>query len=93
MEVLADLLKGKKGIVCHCYEAQEIEDLFKVCDEFGVKVYSLEHCLEGYKVADIIAKHGTVASIFMDSWAYKVEAFDAIPYNAVLLTRRGVTLK
>jgi len=92
MEVLADLIKGKKGVVCHSYVAREIEDLYKVCDEFGVKVYSLEHCLTGYKVADIIKEHGSTASIFMDNWAYKVEAFECIPYNAALMTKRGVNV-
>ena len=32
------------------------------------------------------------ASTFSDWWAYKVEAFDAIPYNAALMTRRGVVV-
>jgi len=92
LEVLADILKGKKGIICHCYVAREMEDLIKVCEEFGAKVVSLEHCLAGYKVADIIAKHGAVASIFLDNWGYKVEAFECIPYNAALMTARGVTV-
>jgi hypothetical protein len=46
--------------------------------------------LEGYKVADEIAAAGTGASTFSDWWAYKVEAYDAIPYNAALMTQRGV---
>jgi imidazolonepropionase-like amidohydrolase len=46
--------------------------------------------LEGYKVADELAAAGVGASTFSDWWAYKVEAFDAIPYNAALMTRRGV---
>jgi len=32
------------------------------------------------------------ASTFSDWWAYKVEAYDAIPYNAALMTRRGVVV-
>ena len=46
--------------------------------------------LEGYKVAEEIAAHGAGASTFSDWWAYKVEAFDAIPYNAAFLVRKGV---
>ena len=46
--------------------------------------------LEGYKVAKEIAAHGAGASTFADWWAYKVEAYDAIPYNAALMTRKGV---
>src|SRR4029077_49536 len=33
---------------------------------------------------------GVGASTFSDWWAYKVEAFDATPYNAALMTRLGV---
>src|SRR6202023_699527 len=54
------------------------------------KVRTLQHVLEGYKVADELAAAGVGASTFSDWWAYKVEAFDAIPYNAALMTRRGV---
>src|SRR4029077_2754908 len=46
----------------------------------------------GYKVADEIAAAGSGASTFSDWWAYKVEAYDAIPYNAAVMTRRGVVV-
>ena len=32
--------------------------LIRLMEEFGVKIGSFEHVLEGYKVADEIAKHG-----------------------------------
>ncbi|HLB53531.1 MAG TPA: amidohydrolase family protein, partial [Gemmatimonadales bacterium] len=35
---------------------------------------------------------GTGASTFADNWAYKLEAFDAIPHNAALMAERGVTV-
>ena len=64
-----------------------------VAERYGVRVQSLQHVLEGYKVAAEIAAHGASASTFSDWWAYKVEAFDAIPFNAALLTRgRGQRL-
>src|SRR5205814_8223244 len=37
-----------------------------------------------------IAAHGAGASTFADWWGYKIEAIDAIPYNAALMTRKGV---
>jgi hypothetical protein len=64
--------------------------LLRVAKEFGFKVRTFQHVLEGYKVADEIAASGAGASTFSDWWAYKVEAYDAIPYNAALMTRRGV---
>ena len=51
---------------------------------------TFQHVLEGYKVADEIANSGAGGSTFSDWWAYKMEAFDAIPYNATIMTERGV---
>jgi imidazolonepropionase-like amidohydrolase len=48
--------------------------------------------LEGYKVADIMAKHGVGGSTFSDWWAYKMEVYDAIPYNAALMHKQGVVV-
>ena len=64
--------------------------LIGVADEFGFKVKTFQHVLEGYKVADEIARHGAGASTFADFWGYKIEAYDAIPYNAAIMTRHGV---
>src|SRR5437667_750580 len=66
--------------------------LLRVAKEFGFKVRTFQHVLEGYKVADELATAGVGASTFSDWWAYKVEAYDAIPYNAALMTRRGVVV-
>jgi len=43
-------------------------------------------------VASEIARHGAGASTFADFWGYKMEAYDAIPYNAAVMTRRGVNV-
>lgn len=90
LEALADILDGKLHIHCHSYRADEILMLLRVADRFGFKVKSLQHGLEGYKVAPEIAKHGASLSSFADWWAYKIEAFDAIPHNVALLTEAGV---
>ena len=76
----------------HCYRADEILMLLRVADEFGFKIATFQHVLEGYKVAKEIAEHGAGASTFSDWWAYKVEAYDAIPYNAAIMTRKGVVV-
>ncbi|HVF23824.1 MAG TPA: amidohydrolase family protein, partial [Pyrinomonadaceae bacterium] len=70
----------------------EILMLINLADEFGFKIKTFQHVLEGYKVAKEIAAHGAGASIFADSWGYKIEAYDAIPYNAAILTRAGVVV-
>jgi imidazolonepropionase-like amidohydrolase len=90
LEPLVEVLEGKRYVHSHCYREDEILMLLRVAKEFGFKVRTLQHVLEGYKVADEIAAAGTGASTFSDWWAYKVEAYDAIPYNAAIMTRRGV---
>jgi imidazolonepropionase-like amidohydrolase len=89
LEALADVLDGKLHIHCHCYRADEILMLLRVADRFGIKVRSLQHALEGYKIAPEIAAHGASSSTFSDWWAYKLEAYDAIPYNTALLQEAG----
>ena len=86
------MLEGKRYVHSHCYREDEILMLLRVAKEFGFKVRTFQHALEGYKVADEIAASGAGASTFSDWWAYKVEAYDAIPYNAAIMTRRGVVV-
>jgi imidazolonepropionase-like amidohydrolase len=92
LEAIADVLKGKIDIHSHCYRADEIAMLIRLTEEFGIKVHTFQHTLEGYKVAPEIAKHGASASILPDWWAYKMEAYDAIPFNAAVMTSRGIVV-
>ena len=92
LEPLVEVLEGKRYVHSHCYREDEILMLLRVAKEFGFKVRTFQHVLEGYKVADELAAAGVGASTFSDWWAYKVEAYDAIPYNAALMTKRGVVV-
>ncbi len=92
LEALADILHGDLKVHSHSYRGDEILMLIRVAEENGFKVHTFQHVLEGYKVADEIAKHGAMASTFADMWAYKAEAWDAIPYNMALMTERGVVV-
>lgn len=90
LEPLVEVLEGKRYIHCHSYVSDEILMLMRVAKEFGFKVRTFQHVLEGYKVADEMAANNIGGSTFSDWWAYKMEAYDAIPYNAALMTDRGV---
>ncbi|GAA4397684.1 amidohydrolase family protein [Nibrella viscosa] len=92
LDALAEILNKKRFITCHSYVQSEINMLMKVADSLGFKVNTFTHILEGYKVADKMAKHGAGGSSFSDWWAYKMEVKDAIPYNAALMQREGVTV-
>jgi imidazolonepropionase-like amidohydrolase len=92
LDPLVEVLEGKRYVHCHSYRADEILMLMRVSQEFGFRVRTFQHVLEGYKVADELAAHGVGASTFSDWWAYKMEAYDAIPYNSALMTERGVVV-
>jgi len=92
MEALKEVLEGKRLVHAHSYRADEILMLINVANEFGFKIATFQHVLEGYKVASEIAKHGAGGSTFSDWWAYKMEAYDAIPYNAAIMASHGVVV-
>ncbi len=89
LDALGEIIEGKRWIHCHSYRQDEILVFLRTMEEFGVTVGTLQHVLEGYKVADEIAKHGAGASAFSDWWAYKFEVYDAIPYAGTLMHNRG----
>jgi imidazolonepropionase-like amidohydrolase len=90
LEPLVEILDGKRLVHSHTYRADETLMLIRLAEEMGFKIATFQHILEGYKVADEMARHGVGGSTFSDWWAYKVEAEDAIPYNAALMHKRGV---
>ncbi len=92
LEALAEVLHGERWIHCHSYRQDEIVAFLDVLEEFNVQVGTLQHVLEGYKVADRLKRHGAMASSFADWWGYKFEVFDAIPYNGALMHRQGVVV-
>ena len=66
--------------------------LMKVAENFGIRINTFTHILEGYKLAEKMSRHGVVGSTFSDWWAYKYEVIDAIPYNGPIMTEAGVTV-
>lgn len=92
LQPLVEVLEGKRKVHCHGYRSDEHLNLLQLADEFGFRVGTLQHGLEAYKIAPEIAKHGAGVSIFADSWSYKLEAYDSIPYNAYILWKNGVVV-
>ena len=90
LEPLVEILEGKRLVHAHSYRADEILMMLRLAEEMGFKIATLQHVLEGYKVAKEIAAHGAGASTFSDWWGYKIEADDAIPHNAAIMVRKGV---
>jgi len=90
LEALADVLRGKLYVQIHCYRADEFLTEEAIAKEYGYKIRGFHHALEMYKVGPEIAKDGTGIATFADWYGFKDEAWDAIPWNAVMSMREGV---
>jgi len=90
LEALVEVLEGTRLVHCHSYRQDEILMLLRLAERFDFRIGTLQHILEGYKVADAIADHGAAASSFSDWWGYKVEVQDAIPDNGAIMHRLGI---
>lgn len=90
LEALADVSRGKIWVHCHCYRADEVLRLLTVAEDYEFRIAVLQHILEGYRVIPEILRHGCSTSTFSDWWAYKIEAYKAIPHNAARLAQAGI---
>ncbi len=89
LETLAGVLRGDIYVQNHCYRADEMAQMLDLAREFGFTIRSFHHGIEAYKVADLLARAGTAASVWSDWGGFKMEAFDQILENLALLTRAG----
>ena len=92
LDALVEILNKKRFITCHSYVQSEITSIMRVAEKFNFRINTFTHILEGYKVADKMKLHGANASTFADWWTYKMEVIDAIPQNAYLMQKEGVTV-
>jgi len=92
LDALVEVLDGDRLVHCHSYRSDEIIMMMRVAEDFGFRVATFQHVLEGYKCADEMAVHGAGASSFSDWWSYKYEVVDAIPYSGAIMWERGVNV-
>lgn len=92
LDALLEIINGTRWIHCHSYRQDEILALLGLLDEHDITIGTLQHILEGYKVADAMAKHGAMGSAFSDWWAYKFEVLDAIPFGGAIMHEAGVVV-
>ena len=90
LDAIVDVLEKRSFIECHTYVQSEGTMIMNLANDFGVKVNSLIHFNEAYKIADQIVEHGAAASVFSDWWDYKYEVYEGIAYNAAMLIKQGV---
>ena len=89
LDILAGAISGEILVHVHCYRADEMVRMLELAREFGFSIRSFHHAVEAYKIRDLLAREKTAASVWADWWGFKMEAHDAIPQNAALLTEAG----
>jgi imidazolonepropionase-like amidohydrolase len=85
METMAAVLRGEILVQNHCYRADEMAIVLDMAKEFGYKVSTFHHATEAYKIADLLAENGVCAAVWADWWGFKMESYDAIPENMVIV--------
>ena len=90
MEAIVEIIEGRRDVHSHAYRADEMLALMRTAESFGFRIKTIQHVLEGYKVAPQMAAHGAGGSTFIDWWNFKAEATDAIGYNPALMHASGV---
>ncbi len=92
LETLKMVLEKKLSADCHAYRAEEIVWIINFCKEFGIDLKQISHCVDGYKVADIMAKAGVSYGGWVDWWGFKDELYDACPYGIKIMYDAGVNI-
>lgn len=90
LETLAEALRGNINVHMHCYRADEMAQVLDMAKEFGYHVTMFHHAIEAYKIADLLAKAGTGATMWADWGGFKQEAIDTVRANIGLVDAAGV---
>ena len=89
LETLASVMRGDIWVQNHCYRADEMLAMLDVATEFGFTIRAFHHALEAYKIRDVLAARGVAVATWADWWGFKMEAYDGIPENLVLVHEAG----
>jgi imidazolonepropionase-like amidohydrolase len=90
LDALVEVLHSRMSIACHAYVQSEMLMMMRLAEQYGIRLGTFVHVLEGYKVADEMARHGVGGASAPDWWAYKFEVYDAIAQNPGLMHEKGV---
>jgi imidazolonepropionase-like amidohydrolase len=89
MEPLVEVLEKKRTVHFHCHRADDIMTAVRLMEEFGFELV-LQHCTEGYRVAEELAKRKMWVSLtLIDSPGGKPEVLGLLEENAAILAKAG----
>ena len=87
LDSLAGAINGDIRVHNHCYRADEMAIMLDLAKEFGFKIAAFHHGVEAYKIADRLAAEGVCGALWADWWGFKMESFDGIQENILLVDR------
>src|SRR5207248_6350321 len=89
LDPLVEVLERKRTVHFHCHRADDIMTAVRLAEEFGFELV-LQHCTEGYRVAEELARRGIAVSLtLIDSPGGKPEVLGLLEENAALLFKAG----
>jgi imidazolonepropionase-like amidohydrolase len=90
LEALGKVLRREIKVRIHCHRKDDILTAIRISEEFNLD-YVIEHCTEGYKIADVLGAKGvraTVGPLLMSR--EKMEISEVTLQNPGILARAGV---
>ena len=87
LDSLAGAINGDILVHNHCYRADEMAIMLDLAKEFGFRIAAFHHGVEAYKLADRLAAEGVCGALWADWWGFKMESFDGIQENLLLVDR------
>ncbi len=89
-EIIVEVLENKKKLRAHAHRMDDIQTAIRLAKEFNVGIV-IEHCTEGFKIADYLAKNNIPVIIGpINGTKPKVELKDATLESARILDEAGV---
>ncbi|RMH93216.1 amidohydrolase [Lysobacter pythonis] len=87
LDSIAGAINGDIRIHNHCYRADEMAIMLDLAKEYGFRIAAFHHGVEAYKIADRLAAEGVCGALWADWWGFKMESFDGIQENLLMVDR------
>ncbi len=90
LEPLVEVLDHRRTVHFHSHRADDLMTAVRLAEEFDFELV-LQHCTEGYRIADELAKRKIPVSLtLIDSPGGKAETAGLLEENAAILDKAGV---